>query len=84
MNGGSRRSRLDCGPADGTHSAVVKGEVNDMLYYAVIFFVTAIIAAVLGLTGIAAGAAGIAKALFVVFLIVVAVSLLFGRRAMTP
>ena len=39
-----------------------------MLRYAVIFFVIALIAAVLGFGGIAAGAADIAKLLFVVFL----------------
>ena len=31
-----------------------------MLYYAVVFFVVALIAAVFGFTGIAAGAAGVA------------------------
>ena len=45
-----------------------------MLHYAVIFFVIALIAAVFGFTGIAAGAASIAKTLFVVFLIVAAVT----------
>ena len=40
-----------------------------MLRYAVIFFVIALIAAVLGFGGIAAGAADIAKLLFVVFLV---------------
>ncbi|MFX7992970.1 DUF1328 family protein, partial [Acinetobacter baumannii] len=35
-----------------------------MLHYALIFFVVAIIAAVLGFGGIAAGAASIAKILF--------------------
>ena len=41
-----------------------------MLYYAVVFFIIALIAALFGFGGIAAGAAGIAKILFVVFLIV--------------
>ena len=40
-----------------------------MLYYAVVFFVIALIAAVFGFGGIAAGAAGIAKILFFVFLV---------------
>ena len=40
-----------------------------MLHYAVVFFVIAIIAAVLGFGGIAGSAAGIAKILFVGFLI---------------
>ena len=35
-----------------------------MLHYAVVFFVIALIAAVFGFTGLAAGAAGIAKILF--------------------
>lgn len=38
-----------------------------MLHYAVVFFVIALMAAVLGFGGIAASAAGIAKLLFVVF-----------------
>jgi len=45
-----------------------------MLHYAVIFFVIALIAAVFGFGGIAAGAVGIAKVLFFVFLILAAVS----------
>jgi uncharacterized membrane protein YtjA (UPF0391 family) len=40
-----------------------------MLYYAVVFLIISLIAAVLGFGGIAAGAAGIAKVLFVVFLV---------------
>jgi uncharacterized membrane protein YtjA (UPF0391 family) len=40
-----------------------------MLYYAVMFFVVALIAAVFGFGGLAAGATGIAKILFVLFLI---------------
>ena len=51
-----------------------------MLHYAVVFFVIAIIAAGRGFGGIASSAAGIAKILFVVFLILAVVSLLFKRR----
>lgn len=40
-----------------------------MLHYAVVFFVIALIAALFGFTGIAAGAVGIAQLLFVVFLV---------------
>ena len=50
-----------------------------MLHYAVVFFIIAIIAAVLWFGGIAAGAAGIAKVLFFVFLILALVT--FLRRA---
>lgn len=51
-----------------------------MLHYAVVFFVVALIAAVFGFGGIAAGAVGIAKVLFVVFLIMAVVSFLFGLK----
>ena len=51
-----------------------------MLYWAVVFFVIAIIAAVLGFGGISAAAAGIAKILVVVFLVLFVVSLLLGFR----
>ena len=47
---------------------------GQMLHYAVVFFVIALIAAVFGFGGIAAGAVGIAKVLFFVFLILAAVS----------
>ena len=54
-----------------------------MLYWAAVFFVIALVAAVFGFGGIAAGAVEIAKILFFVFLIVFAVTLvlgLIGRR----
>lgn len=49
-----------------------------MLRYAVIFFVVAIIAALFGFGGIAAGATEIAKILFFVFLVLFVVSLVAG------
>jgi uncharacterized membrane protein YtjA (UPF0391 family) len=52
-----------------------------MLYYAVVFFIIALIAGFFGFFGIAAAATGIAKILFFVFLVLAVVSLLFGRRA---
>lgn len=51
-----------------------------MLYWAAVFFIIALAAAVLGFSGIAASAAGVAKVLFFVFLVLGALSLLFGRR----
>ena len=54
-----------------------------MLNWSVTFFIIAIIAALLGFTGIAASAAGIAKILFGVFLILFVVSLLFRGTART-
>lgn len=49
-----------------------------MLYYAAVFLVIALIAGLLGFTGIAASAVGIAKVLFFVFVILFAASLIAG------
>jgi uncharacterized membrane protein YtjA (UPF0391 family) len=49
-----------------------------MLYWAVVFFIIAIVAAVLGFGEIAGGAVAIAKILFFVFLVLFVVSLLVG------
>ena len=49
-----------------------------VLYYAVVFFIVALIAALFGFGGIAAGAAGIAKVLFIIFLIVSIVTFLMS------
>lgn len=61
-----------------TCSGRERGQI--MLYWAAVFFVIALVAAVLGFSGIAAGAAGVAKILFFVFLVLGALSLIFGRR----
>jgi len=52
-----------------------------MLHYAVVFLVIAIIAALFGFGVIASTAAGIAKILFLIFLLLFVVSLVMGRRA---
>ncbi len=49
-----------------------------MLHYAVVFLVIALIAALFGFGGIAAGAVGIAKLLFFVFIVLAVVSFVFG------
>jgi uncharacterized membrane protein YtjA (UPF0391 family) len=49
-----------------------------MLQYAAIFFVIALVAALFGFGGIAAGATEIAKILFFVFLLVTVVTLIMG------
>ena len=54
--------------------AAMRDKESVMLHYAVVFFVIALIAAVFGFGGIAAGAAGIAKVLFFVFLLMAVVS----------
>ncbi len=48
-----------------------------MLWWAIVFFIIAIIAAVFGFGGIAAGAITIAKILFVIFLILFVISAIF-------
>jgi len=55
-----------------------------MLSWAIGFFIVAIIAAVYGFTGLAAGAAAIAKALFFLFLIAFVVSLVMHYRGRGP
>ena len=54
-----------------------------MLNWALMFFIVAILAAVLGFTGISLAAAGIAKVLFYFFVILFLVTLVMGlgRRA---
>lgn len=49
-----------------------------MLHYAIVFFAIALIAALLGFTGIAAGAVEIAKVLFFVFILLFLASLVMG------
>ena len=51
-----------------------------MLAWSVTFLIVALIAAALGFTGLAGTAVGIAKILFVVFLVLFLSSLLLGRR----
>ena len=49
-----------------------------MLYWAVVFFVIALVAALFGFGGIAAGAVEIAKILFFIFLVIFLVTLVAG------
>jgi uncharacterized membrane protein YtjA (UPF0391 family) len=49
-----------------------------MLHYAVVFFVIALVAALFGFGGIAAGAVSIGKLLFIVFIVLAVASFLFG------
>ena len=55
-----------------------------MLGWALLFLIFALIAAAFGFSGIAGTAAGFAQALFVLFLVLFAVSLLLGRRPVEP
>lgn len=49
-----------------------------MLYWAAVFFIIAIAAAVFGFGGVAAGATSIAQVLFGLFLLIAVVSLILG------
>ncbi|AVP57055.1 MULTISPECIES: DUF1328 domain-containing protein [Pulveribacter] len=49
-----------------------------MLHYAVVFLVIALVAALFGFGGIAAGAVGIAKVLFFVFVIMAVVTFILS------
>ena len=51
-----------------------------MLGWSVTFLIIAIIAAIFGFGGIVAGAVGIAKILFYIFLVLFVLSLIFGRK----
>jgi uncharacterized membrane protein YtjA (UPF0391 family) len=63
--------------AKGSHGVQIRRR-HIMLYYALVFFVIALIAAALGFGGIAAGAASIAKILFFIFLVIFLVTLVMG------
>jgi uncharacterized membrane protein YtjA (UPF0391 family) len=52
-----------------------------MLSWSITFLVIALVAALLGFSGIAGAAAGLAKLLFGLFLVIFIASLFFGRRS---
>jgi uncharacterized membrane protein YtjA (UPF0391 family) len=51
-----------------------------MLYWAVVFLIIAIVAALFGFGGIAVAATGIAKLLFFIFIVIFLITLIFGFR----
>ncbi len=55
-------------------------EGGSMLSWTVTLLILALIMALVGFTGLAGAAAGMAKILFAVFLVLFIVGLLFGRR----
>jgi len=63
--------------------ALIQNSGGVMLRWAIAFFIVALVAAVFGFLGIATAAAGIAKILFFIFLVLFLVSLVGGlvRRA---
>lgn len=55
-----------------------------MLYWALVFLVISLIAALFGFTGIAVAFAGIAKVLFFIFVVMFVLALIFGWRRRPP
>jgi uncharacterized membrane protein YtjA (UPF0391 family) len=55
-----------------------------MLYWALVFFIISLIAALFGFTGIAIAFAGIAKILFFIFIVLFILALIFGWRRRPP
>jgi uncharacterized membrane protein YtjA (UPF0391 family) len=69
----------DAGNGCGIDGVSFKAERGSaMLYYALVFFIVAIVAAIFGFGGIAAGAASIAQVLFFIFLVLFIASLIAG------
>jgi len=60
---------------------IILGGGKNMLRWAVIFLVIALVAAVFGFTGIAVAAAGIAKFLFFIFLVACLIFFIIGMTA---
>lgn len=52
-----------------------------MLYYALVFLIVALVAGVFGFGGISIAATGIAKTLFLIFLVLFLLSAVFGMRS---
>lgn len=76
---GVAQSMLVC--SGGGIAVIVARQTKEMqmLYYAVVFLVVALIAALFGFGGIAAGAAGVAKVLFFLFLAIAVVTFVMAR-----
>lgn len=75
--GSGHQAALSSGETDlgRLESGRMEGETK-MLYYALVFLLVAIVAAVLGFGGVAVISAGIAKILFFVFIVLFLVSLI--------
>jgi uncharacterized membrane protein YtjA (UPF0391 family) len=64
-------------PRERRHPGASRKEV-DMLHYAIVFLVIALVAALFGFGGIAAGAVEIAKILFFIFVIMAVVAFIIS------
>jgi uncharacterized membrane protein YtjA (UPF0391 family) len=72
---------IRCGPSRKSWLDLDNSEEEQMLYWAVVCLVIAIVAGVLGFGGIAGTATDMARILFVIFLVLFIVSMVLGRTA---
>jgi len=73
---------LLCLSTNARHAVLERGGI--MLYYALVFLVVALIAGLLGGSGMAAITTNIAYVLFVIAIVLFLVHLLSGRRTLAP
>jgi uncharacterized membrane protein YtjA (UPF0391 family) len=64
----------------GTVRFVTVPKECDMLYWAAVFFIIAIVAGILGFGGIAGAASSVAQILFFIFLVIFLIALISGSR----
>jgi uncharacterized membrane protein YtjA (UPF0391 family) len=62
----------------------MSGKETIMLYWALVFFIVAIVAGAFGFGGIAVASAGIAKILFIFFLVLFVLALISGLATRRP
>ncbi|KVE36629.1 hypothetical protein WS68_04080 [Burkholderia sp. TSV86] len=77
-NPAANQARATPDQAAGSAATINVSTEESMLRYALVFFIVAIVAALFGFGGIAAGAAEIAKILFYLFAVIFIVTLLLG------
>ena len=77
---GTANAPLDCRASIAEVRKKTKQGAANMLYWSLVFLVIALVAALFGFSGIYVAAAGIAKILFVVFIILFLVGLVMGAR----
>lgn len=81
---GNREGERAFFPRRRGHPAALLSGVREMLRWALIFLVVALVAAVFGFGGIASASAGIAQILFFLFLVLFVVSLVMGMMRRAP
>jgi uncharacterized membrane protein YtjA (UPF0391 family) len=75
---------MEAAPAANCAIAPSSEEAIAMLYWALVFLIVALVAAIFGFTGVYAAASGIAQILFFVFLVLFIISLFTGAFTRRP